>query len=105
MAMLCKCPECGHILDARKSEFGEIDCPCCHEWCWIPRDVLDSAPFAKRTRAGYRIVDVTFDFKDGYVATYINPYGQPMTARSYDPFKGYWRGDQQGIDDSFSYRR
>ncbi len=105
MAMLCKCPDCGYVLDALKGEFGQINCPKCKEWCWIPRSVFDDGPFSNRTRAGYRIVDVSFDLTDGYTATYVNPYGQLMTASSYDPFTGYWRGVQTGIDDSFSYRR
>lgn len=97
MAMLCKCPDCGHVLDARKGEYGEIGCPECKGWCWIPRSVFDAAPYSERTRAGDRIVDVSFDLTDGYVVTYVDPYSRLLMARSYDPFTGCWRGSQTSI--------
>ncbi len=104
MAMLCRCPDCGQVLDARKSDHGELCCPDCKGWFWIPRSVFDAAPFAKRIRNGRSIIGVSFDISDGYTVTYKDAYGQFRTGRSYDPFTGYWRGEQDGIDD-FSHRR
>lgn len=104
MVTLCRCPDCGLVVDARIGEFGEVRCPGCKGWFWIPRNVFDTAPFAGRTRGGCRIVDVSFDFMDGYVITYLNGYSKFLIGRSYDPFTGYWR-DQRSVDDCFGSRR